>query len=86
MFVQQIRSIPVPFLIVLAVLLFWFATIFFSFGLYAPSNVTVIAILLICALSVSGAIFLIVELNRPFEGLLRIPSDPLHEALSHLGQ
>ncbi|MGE5374078.1 MAG: hypothetical protein ACM3XO_03400 [Bacteroidota bacterium] len=86
MFVQQIRSIPVAFLIVLAVLLFWFTTIFFSFGLYAPSNVTVIAILLICALSVSGAIFLIVELNQPFEGLLRIPSDPLHEALSHLGQ
>ncbi len=86
MFVQQIRSIPVAFLIVLAVLLFWFATIFFSFGLYAPSNATVIAVLFICALSVSGAIFLLVELYRPFEGLLRVPSDSLHEALSHLGQ
>jgi hypothetical protein len=86
MFVQQVRSIPVAFLIVLAVLVFWFTTIFFSFGLFAPPNATVIAILLLSALAISFAIFLIVELNRPFEGLLRMPSDPLRDALLHLGQ
>jgi hypothetical protein len=86
MFMQQARSIPVAFLIVLAVLVFWFTTIFFSFGLFAPSNATVIAILFVSALSISGAIFLIVDLNRPFEGLLRIPSAPLRDALEHLGQ
>jgi hypothetical protein len=86
LFVQQVRSIPLPFVIVLAVLLFWFTTIFFSFGLFAPSNATVIAILLVSALSIAGAIFLVVELNRPFEGLLRIPSDPLRDALLHLGK
>jgi predicted RND superfamily exporter protein len=86
MFVQQVRSIPVAFLIVLAVLVFWFTTIFFSVGLFAPFNATVIAILFISALSISGAIFLIVDLNRPFEGLLRIPSAPLRDALEHLGQ
>jgi len=84
--VQQVKSIPVSFLIVLAVLLFWFTTIFFGFGLFAPSNATVIAILVVSALSISGAIFLMVELFRPFEGLLRIPSDPLRDALSYLGQ
>jgi hypothetical protein len=86
MFVQQVRAIPLPFLIVLGVLVFWLTTIFFSFGLFAPPNATVIAALFVCALSVAGAIFLIVELNRPFEGLLRIPSDPLRTALEHLGQ
>jgi hypothetical protein len=45
-----------------------------SFGLFAPHNLTVVATLLVCAISVSGAIFLIVELDRPFEGLIRIPS------------
>jgi hypothetical protein len=86
LFVQQVRSIPVTFLIVLLVLVFWFTTIFFSFGIFAPTNATVIAILFLSALSISLAIFLIVELNRPFEGLLRMPSDPLRIALEHLGQ
>jgi hypothetical protein len=83
---QQVKSVPRAYLIVLAVLVFWFATIFFSFGLYAPTNATVIATLLVCALSVAVAIFLLVELNTPFEGLLRMPSDALRTALAHLGQ
>ena len=86
MLVQQGRSMPRPFLIVLGVLVFWLTTLFCSFGLLAPPNATVIAVLFICALSVAGAIFLILEGNQPFEGLLRIPSDPLRTALEHLGQ
>jgi hypothetical protein len=68
------------------VLVFWFTTIFFSFGLFAPSNATVIAVLLVSGLSIAGAIFLVVDLNRPFEGLLRMPSDPLRDALLYLGK
>ena len=60
-------SIPVPFLVVLV---FWLCIIFASFGLFAPRNATVIAVLCVCALSVAGAIFLILELDRSFEGLL----------------
>ena len=86
MFVQQVRSIPVPFLIVLFMLIFWVTTIFFSIGLFSPSNATVIAILFASTLSVTFEIFLVMELNRPFEGLLRIPSDPLRDAISHLGK
>ena len=70
---------------VLAVLIFWLAIIFVSFGLFAPPNSTVLAVLFVCVLSVSGAIFLILELDRPFEGLIRIPSAPLRDALMHLG-
>ena len=76
-------SIPVPFL---AVLVFWLCIIFASFGLFAPRNATVITVLCVCALSVAGAIFLILELDRSFEGLLQVSSAPLRAALTQLGQ
>ena len=76
-------SIPVPFLVVLV---FWLCIIFASFGLFAPRNGTVIAVLCVCALSVSGAIFLILELDRSFEGLLQVSSAPFRAALAQLGR
>ena len=76
-------AVPAPFLVVL---IFWLTIIFASFGLFAPINVTVLATFVVCALSVSGAIFLILELDRSFDGLLRISDAPLREALAHLGQ
>ena len=82
---EQRRGSSIP-MAVLAVLIFWLAIIFVSFGLFAPPNSTVLAVLFVCVLSVSGAIFLILELDRPFEGLIRIPSAPLRDALVHLGR
>jgi hypothetical protein len=76
-------SIPMPFLVVLV---FWLAMLFTSFGLFAPSNATVIGVLLVCAISVAGAIFLVLEMDRPFEGLIQISSAPLNDALAHLGK
>ena len=76
-------SIPVPFLVVLV---FWLCIIFASFGLFAPRNATVVAVLCVCALSVSGAIFLILELDRSFEGLLQVSGTPLRTALAQLGR
>jgi hypothetical protein len=83
LFAQKGSSIPVPFLVVLV---FWLAILFASFSLFARPNATVVATLLICALSVASAVFLILELDRPFEGLLKIPSDPLRGALDQLGR
>jgi hypothetical protein len=81
---EQLRSsIPVPFLVVLV---FWLAIIFASFGLFAPTNTTVIATFFVCALSVSGAVFLILELDRSFEGFVQVSSAPLRAALAQLGQ
>lgn len=77
------NTIPVPFL---AVLVFWVAVIFLSFGLYAPPNGTVVVALLVAALSISAAIYLIVELDHPFEGLMKISGAPLRYTLAHLGQ
>ena len=74
-------SIPVPFL---AVLLLWMIILFAGFSLMAPANATTLASLVICALSVSGAIFLILELDQPFTGMMVIPSEPLRNALPPL--
>ena len=79
---QAGSSIPMPFLVVMV---FWLAVIFASFGLFAPRNATVIATLFVCALSVSGAIFLILELDSPFSGLLQISDAPLRNAITHIG-
>jgi len=80
---QAGSSIPIPFLVVV---IFWLAVIFLSFGLFAPRNATVIATLFVCALSVSAAIFLILELDSPFSGLLQISDVPLRNALAHIGK
>jgi len=80
---QRGSSIAIPFLVVLV---FWLTVLFVSFGLFAPPNATVLATLFVCALSVSGAIFLILELDHPFEGLIRLSSAPLRNALAYLGQ
>jgi len=83
LFEQGGRSIPLPFLVLL---IFWVTAIFLSFGLFAPRNATVIVTLFLCALSVSGAIFLIMELDRPFGGLVQISSAPLRNALVSVGK
>jgi hypothetical protein len=79
----QESSVPAAFLLVVV---FWLTVIFGSFGLFASRNATVVGALLLCALSVAGSIFLILEMDQPFEGLVRISSAPLRYALSHLGQ
>jgi len=84
MVAQSTQSpIPIPFLVVLV---FWLCIIFASFGLFAPGNLTVVATLGVCALSVAGAIFLILELAMPLAGVIRVSSAPLRGALAHLGQ
>ncbi len=80
---QKDKSIPMTLLVVLVS---WLAIIFATFGLFAPRNATVVAALTVCALSVSGAILLILEMNSPFAGLMRISSAPMRDALAHLGQ
>jgi hypothetical protein len=76
-------SIPTPFLVVLV---FWLTVLFITFGLFSPRNATVITVLFICALSVGGALFLIVELDRPLNGLIKISSKPLRDALEQIGK
>jgi hypothetical protein len=74
-------SIPFPFL---AVLLLWMTILFAGFSLMATPNAITLASLVVCALSVSAAIFLILGLDQPFSGLMMIQSEPLINALPPL--
>lgn len=80
---QSGSSIPLPFLLVLG---FWLTVLFGCFGLLAPRNLTVVVTLIVCMLSVAGAIFLVLEMDRPFEGIVRVSDAPLRTALSRIGK
>jgi hypothetical protein len=82
---QQSRhsSLPMPFFVMLVS---WLVIIFFGFGLLSPRNATVIIVLLVCVLSTAGSLFLILELDHPYGGLIEISSTPLRDTLLHLGQ
>src|SRR5207248_5773350 len=75
---QAPASISIPMLIILVS---WLVVIFLGFSVLAPPNATVIFALMISALAVAGAIFLILELDQPFAGLIRISSEPMLNAL-----
>ena len=80
---QSASSVSWPFLIVM---LFWLTAIFVSFGLLSSPNATLVVVLLVCALSVSTSIFLIFELDQPFQGLIHVSSEPLEIAYGQLGR
>jgi hypothetical protein len=80
---QAQTSLPALFL---AILLFWLTMLYMSFGLLAPRNPTVLAAMFIGALSLAPALFLILEMNRPMSGAIRISSAPMLKALEHLGR
>jgi hypothetical protein len=80
---QSLASIPGP---LLAVLVLWLVIIFSGFSLSAPSNAAARLALMVSATSVAGAIFVILELDRPFTGLIRISSEPVVSALNQIGK
>ena len=77
-FTQGDDAIPLPFFIVLV---FWLMVIFGSFSLFAEPGPLVIASTLVFALSVSSALFLIVDLSHPFQGLMQISNQHLRMVL-----
>jgi hypothetical protein len=70
--------------IVLVILVSWITIIFMSFGLNAPRNATVGAAFLICSVAIGGSIFLILEMDRPLDGLMQISSLPLRNVLAQM--
>ena len=81
LFVESENLIPIPFLAILA---FWLVIVFASYSLFSPLNVTLFACLSLFAFSAASAIFLILELGRPFAGLMMVSSAPLRNALGTL--
>jgi len=70
--------------IMLGVLVSWVTLIFLSFGINAPRNAMVATSFLICSVAIGGAIFLILEMDRPLQGILQISSWPIHNALAQM--
>ena len=80
---QSVPSISTPMLIILVA---WLVVIFLGFSVLAPPNATTVLALVVSALAVSGAIFLILELDQPFRGLIGISSEPMLNALHQLAK
>jgi hypothetical protein len=81
MFADGDTSVLTPFLLIL---IFWLMVIFASFGLFVEPGRFVFAALLVFALSISGALFLVADLSRPFAGLLQLPREQLKHTLAPL--
>jgi hypothetical protein len=75
-------SISTPFLMVLV---FWLGVVFASFGLNTPRNLLSYTIIALGAVSIASAIFLILDMDTPFEGLFSVSSHPMRHALTYLG-
>jgi hypothetical protein len=82
LYTQSHDSIPAPFL---TILIFWLAIIFASFGLFVRPVPVVIVTFVVGALSVSGALFLILEMDQPFAGMFQISTEALTHALAPIG-
>jgi hypothetical protein len=83
MYEERATGVSIPMLIILV---FWLTAIFVSFGLFAPTNPTVVSAFCVAALSVSAAVLLILEMYKPYSGLIQISSAPLRSALAIMGQ
>ncbi len=83
LFAQKNSAIPTPFLVIL---FFWITLLMASFSLFAPPNTVVFATLLVCALAVSSAVLLFMELDQPYGGVIQISSAPVRDALAQLGR
>ncbi len=68
----------------IALLIFWLALLFASFGLFAPRNLTSAVILTLSALAVAGAISMFLELEQGFGNVIRISPEPMREAVRTL--
>ena len=78
---QAVSSVSKPLLIALVI---WLVVIFLGFSLLAPPNATNTLALLAGAFSVACAVFIILDLDHPFAGVVRIPSEPMIRTLNHL--
>ena len=76
-------SLSTPFYLILV---FWLAVVFASFGLSAPRNLPSYATITLGGGAIASAIYVIVDLDRPFGGIFAVSSQPLHDALTQLGR
>ena len=69
----------------LVALVFWISVLFLGFGLVAPFHATNITAISLGALSVSVAVFVILELGEPYRGFIQLSDLPMRNVLAQLG-
>ena len=77
------RTIPT---LVLVVVVSWVVLIFFGLGIFSVTNRTVFAGLVVCALAFASSIFLVLELDMPYSGLIAISGEPLRAVAAEVGR
>lgn len=80
---QATSSVPAPLVVVMVI---WLMFLFAGFGLFARLNATVRVALGLGALSVAGAIFLILDMSHPYRGLIHVSRAPIQSALDRIGR
>jgi hypothetical protein len=70
----------------LGVLIAWITLIFLSFGYNAPANATVIISFVVCAGALAACLFVIREMDTPFNGVITVSSHAMRDALAHMSQ
>ena len=74
-------SISMPFFWVLVL---WLVILFASLGLTAPANPVTTIVIALSAISITVAMFVIIDLDLPYGGLFGIPSTSMREALADM--
>jgi hypothetical protein len=82
LFAQSGSAISGPFMVIVVL---WLTVLAMSFGMFAPRHGTAVVSLLVSASAVAGALYLILELDQPFSGKMRISDAPLRGALEIIG-
>jgi hypothetical protein len=80
--IEQSGSNIQPVMLVMLVL--WIAFIFATFAVNAPRNATVVVAFFVCSLAMGGAVFLILEMDNPLGGTMKISDWPMKNALAHM--
>lgn len=78
---ESVTEVPPVFIVVLIV---WLTLIFTSFGLFSPTNLVSLSAFPLCALSLAAAIFLILEMSSPFDGVIMVGPEAFQRALEHM--
>lgn len=78
---QSGGGIPMPMVVMVST---WLVLIFGSFGYRAPRNVTVVSSLLIAAALMSGTIYLVLDMDIPFDGIIQVSGTPLQRVVAEL--
>lgn len=75
---QSEGTIPLP---IIGMLIAWLTAIYASFGYRASKNVVVAVLFVVSALLLAGSFYLVLDMNIPFSGIIRISDAPLQRAL-----